>query len=148
MEPTSVQNLLISLRFAGIVSQIFQLKSLIGFVSCGIVTSYRTSVMTSFLCPISLTISAEKLVCSRNVIILKSNFIYFYAKCLTTLSVQRIHSVDDRMINEYGAVCGMRIGRGNRKTLMKPAPVSPQVSYALPWDRTRVTEVRGWKLSA
>jgi hypothetical protein len=37
-------------------------------------------------------------------------FIFCY---LTTLSVSRLCSVDGRMINECGAVGGMRIGRGN-----------------------------------
>jgi hypothetical protein len=32
---------------------------------------------------------------------------------LTTLSVSRLHSVDDRMITENIAVGGMRIGREN-----------------------------------
>jgi hypothetical protein len=35
------------------------------------------------------------------------NFVLF------TLSASRIYSIDDRMINEYGEVGGMRIGRGN-----------------------------------
>jgi hypothetical protein len=34
-----------------------------------------------------------------------------------------LYNVDDRMINEYGAVYGMRIGRGNRNTRIKPVPV-------------------------
>jgi hypothetical protein len=39
------------------------------------------------------------------------------------LSVSKLHSADDSMINEYGAGGGMRIGRGNRCTRRKPAPV-------------------------
>jgi hypothetical protein len=31
--------------------------------------------------------------------------------------------MDDRMINECGSVCGMRIVRGNRNTQRKPTPV-------------------------
>jgi hypothetical protein len=45
-----------------------------------------------------------------------------------------------RMIDEYGAVCGMKIGRGNRSSRRKPAPVAlcpPQISHHLTWDRTR-----------
>jgi hypothetical protein len=42
---------------------------------------------------------------------------------LTTLSVSRLYGDDDRMINEYGAVGGMKIGRGNRITRRKQAPV-------------------------
>jgi hypothetical protein len=45
-----------------------------------------------------------------------------------------------RMIDDdYGAVGGMRIGRGNRSTGGKPAPVSlcpPQIPHDLTWDRT------------
>jgi hypothetical protein len=37
------------------------------------------------------------------------------------------------MINEYGAVDGMRIGRGNRKP--DPEPLfPPQLSHILNWD--------------
>jgi hypothetical protein len=36
-----------------------------------------------------------------------------YVCYITTLSEPRRHSVGDRMDNEYGAVDGMRIGRGN-----------------------------------
>jgi hypothetical protein len=42
---------------------------------------------------------------------------------LTTLSESRLYSVDDTMINECGAVGGMRTGRGNRRILRKSAPV-------------------------
>jgi hypothetical protein len=47
-----------------------------------------------------------------------------------------------RMIDDdnYGAVGGMRIGRGNRSTRRKPAPVPlcpPQIPHHLIWDRTR-----------
>jgi hypothetical protein len=43
-----------------------------------------------------------------------------------------------RMIdNDYGAVGGMRIGRGNRSTRRKPAPVPlrpPQIPHDLTWN--------------
>jgi hypothetical protein len=42
--------------------------------------------------------------------------------------------------DDYGAVGGMRIGRGNRSTRRKPALVSlcpPQIPNDLTWDRTR-----------
>jgi hypothetical protein len=46
-----------------------------------------------------------------------------------------------RMIgDECGAVCAMRIGKGNLITRRKPAPVpfcSPQIPRDLTWDRTR-----------
>jgi hypothetical protein len=41
--------------------------------------------------------------------------------------------------DECGAVGGMRLGRGNRSTRRKPAPVPlrpPQILYDLTWDRT------------
>jgi hypothetical protein len=47
---------------------------------------------------------------------------------LRTLSVLGLYSVDDRMINGYGADGGMRIGRGNRSTRRKPAPVPEEYS--------------------
>jgi hypothetical protein len=43
-----------------------------------------------------------------------------------------------------GAVGGMRIGRGNRNTKRKPAPVpicQPQISHDLTWDRTQAASV-------
>jgi hypothetical protein len=44
----------------------------------------------------------------------------FFKVCyLTTLSVAKLYSVDDRIINECGAVGGMRIGRGNGSTRRK-----------------------------
>jgi hypothetical protein len=36
------------------------------------------------------------------------------------LSVSRLHSADDRKINEYGAVGEMRIGGRNRSTRKNP----------------------------
>jgi hypothetical protein len=46
-----------------------------------------------------------------------------------------------RMIDdECGIVRGMTIGRGNRSTRRKPAPVPlcpPQIPHELTWDRTR-----------
>jgi hypothetical protein len=56
-----------------------------------------------------------------------------------------------RMIDDYyGAVDGMRIGRGNRSTLRKPAPVprcSPQISHGLTWDRTQAAAVLSQRLT-
>jgi hypothetical protein len=43
-----------------------------------------------------------------------------------------------------GPICGMRIGRGNRSTRRKPAPVSscpPQILLVLTWPRTRAAAV-------
>lgn len=54
----------------------------------------------------------------------------------------RRHSVEKRMINEYGTVGGVRIGRVNWNTCRKPAPVPPclhQIPNYLIWDRTRTT---------
>jgi hypothetical protein len=47
----------------------------------------------------------------------------FLVRYLTTLSVSRLHSIADRMINEYGGAGGMRIGMRNESTRRKPAPV-------------------------
>jgi hypothetical protein len=54
-----------------------------------------------------------------------------------------------RMIDgdDYGAVGGMRIGRGNRK----PAPVPlcpPQIPHDLTWDRTQAATVGSQQLTA
>jgi hypothetical protein len=50
-----------------------------------------------------------------------------------------------RMIDdEYGAVGGMRIGKGNRSTWRKPAPVilcQPQIPHDLTWAQTRASAV-------
>jgi hypothetical protein len=58
-----------------------------------------------------------------------------------------------RMIDDdyYGAVGGMRIGRGNRSTRRKPAPVPlcpPQIPHELTWDRTRAATVGSQRLTA
>jgi hypothetical protein len=52
-----------------------------------------------------------------------------------------------RMIDDddYGAVGGMRIGRGNRSTRRKAAPVP---LYDLTWDRTRAAAVGSQRLTA
>jgi hypothetical protein len=49
--------------------------------------------------------------------------------------------IDD---DECGAVSGMRIGKGNRSTRRKPAPVPlspPQIPHELTWNRTRAAAV-------
>jgi hypothetical protein len=33
--------------------------------------------------------------------------------CLTTLSATTVYSIDDKVINECGAIDGMRIGKGD-----------------------------------
>jgi hypothetical protein len=58
-----------------------------------------------------------------------------------------------RMIDDddYGAVDGIRIGKGNRSTRRKPAPVPlcpPQIPHDLTWDRTRAAAVGGQWLTA
>jgi hypothetical protein len=58
-----------------------------------------------------------------------------------------------RMIDDddYGAVGGMRIGRGNRSTRRKPAPVPlcpPQIPHDLIWDWTRAAAVESQRLTA
>jgi hypothetical protein len=53
--------------------------------------------------------------------------------------------------DDYGAVGGMRIGRGNRSTRKKPAPVPlcpPQIPHNLTWDRTRAAAVGSQRLTA
>jgi hypothetical protein len=36
--------------------------------------------------------------------------------------MSRLSVVDDKMINEHGAIGGMKIGKGNQSILRKPAP--------------------------
>jgi hypothetical protein len=53
--------------------------------------------------------------------------------------------------DDYGAVGGMRIGRGNRNTRRKPTPVSlcsPHIPHDLTWDRTRAAAVGSQRLTA
>jgi hypothetical protein len=55
-------------------------------------------------------------------------------------------TIDD----ECGAVGGMRIGRGNRITRRKPAPVPlcpPQIPLGLTWARTRAAAVGSRRLT-
>jgi hypothetical protein len=57
-----------------------------------------------------------------------------------------------RMIDDDdGAVGGMRIGRGNRSTRRKPAPVPlcpPQIPHDLSWDGIRAAAVGSRRLTA
>jgi hypothetical protein len=58
---------------------------------------------------------------------------------------------EPRMINEYGAFGGMRIGRGNRSTLRNLVSVPlcpPQIPHDLTWDRTRAAAVGSRRLTA
>jgi hypothetical protein len=53
--------------------------------------------------------------------------------------------------DDYGALGEMRIGRGNRSTRRKPAPVPlcpPQIPHDLTWDRTQAATVGSWRLTA
>jgi hypothetical protein len=55
------------------------------------------------------------------------------------------------IVDDYGAVGEMRIGRGNRSTRRKPAPVPhcpPQIPHDLTWDRTRTAAVGSQRLTA
>jgi hypothetical protein len=57
-----------------------------------------------------------------------------------------------RMIDDdYGAVSGMRTGKGNRSTRRKLAPVTlcpPQIPHDLTWDRTLAAAVGSQRLTA
>jgi hypothetical protein len=60
------------------------------------------------------------------------------------LSISRVYNSDNRMINEYEAVDGMRIGMGNKCTPRKPTPVLfclPQTPHDLTLERTWATMV-------
>jgi hypothetical protein len=67
-----------------------------------------------------------------------SVFLCFFVCYVTTLSVSRLCSVDDRITDEHAAADGMRINRVNISTRRKPAPVSlcpPQIPPDLTWNR-------------
>jgi hypothetical protein len=58
---------------------------------------------------------------------------------------------DDDDDNDCGAIGGMRIGRGNRSTRRKPAPVPlypPQVPSYFNLARTQAAAVGSWRLTA
>jgi hypothetical protein len=61
------------------------------------------------------------------------------------------NSVNERVINIYGAVGGMKNGRGNRSTRRMQSPLPrfpPKITHDLPWDRTRADAVGGRRLTA
>jgi hypothetical protein len=69
---------------------------------------------------------------------------------LKTLSASRIHSIDDRMTNEYGVVGGMRVGKGNRSARGESVLVplcSPQTPHCLTWYETRIAAVGTGRLT-
>jgi hypothetical protein len=69
----------------------------------------------------------------------------------TAVLLYQPRMIDDDDIDDYGVVGGMRIGRGNRSTRRKPAPVPlcpPQISHDLTWDRTRAAVVGSQRLTA
>jgi hypothetical protein len=72
--------------------------------------------------------------------------IYFIPVNTTLYLASRLCNVDVRMINECGAVGGIRIGRGNQSTCTKPAPVplyKTQISRDLTRDRSRALKAGG-----
>jgi hypothetical protein len=77
----------------------------------------------------------------------ESDLILFFSLLfcyLMTLSVLRLHSISDKMINECGAAGGMRTGRGNWGTRRKPVPeplCPPQIPQDLSWNQTWATTV-------
>jgi hypothetical protein len=49
---------------------------------------------------------------------------------LARLTISKLYNTDGRLINEYGAVGGMKIGKELQNAWRKPAPVSvcqPQI---------------------
>jgi hypothetical protein len=75
----------------------------------------------------------------------RSDWVHLVRRPLTGLLYQ------PRMIDEDGAIGGMKIGRGNRSAQRKPAPVSlwpPQIPHDLTLDRTRATAMRSRRLTA
>jgi hypothetical protein len=55
------------------------------------------------------------------------------------LSLSGLYNIGDRVINEYGALGEMGIGKGNQSTERKPAsvPFCPlQIPHDMTWDQT------------
>jgi hypothetical protein len=70
-----------------------------------------------------------------NAVIICPFFSFFLVCYLTMLSISSLYTIGDRMVNEYGAVGGMRMGRGNQSTHMPLCP--PQIPQDLTWDQTQ-----------
>jgi hypothetical protein len=68
------------------------------------------------------------------------------------VSTKTIYSTCDRTINEYGAADGMIIGRRNRSTRSKPAPVPfcpPEIiPHDLTWDGPRAAVMGSRRLES
>jgi hypothetical protein len=64
--------------------------------------------------------------------------VFFQAGYLTTLSLSILYSVDDRMINESGAVGGMEIGRETEELERRPSQCTFCPPHDLIWEGTRV----------
>jgi hypothetical protein len=76
-----------------------------------------------------------------------SNLNTFFFKFLWVGLLYQPWMIDD----DYGAIGGMRIGRGNRSTRRKPAPVPlcpPQIPHDLTWDRTWAAAMGSQRLTA
>jgi hypothetical protein len=66
----------------------------------------------------------------------------------TVVLLYQPRMIDD---DDYGVVGGMRIGKGNRSTRRKPAPVPlcpPKIPHDLTRDRTRAAAVGSQRLTA
>jgi hypothetical protein len=57
--------------------------------------------------------------------------IVFFLNFLFNDAVLRLYRVDDWMINEYGAVDGTKIGRGNQSTWRKPTHATLSTTYPI-----------------
>jgi hypothetical protein len=63
---------------------------------------------------------------------------------LTTLAISKLCSVGDRFVSKYGAVGGMRIGRGSRITPGNPTPIKLWVPGRMFGPKTW-EETGGWR---
>jgi hypothetical protein len=73
------------------------------------------------------------------------SMVYSLLSHLTTLLLTRLYSINDTMINEYGAVAVMETARSNGSAQRKPSPISfcpSQIPQDLTPDRIWAARMR------
>jgi hypothetical protein len=111
----------------------------------GVLTEIRTEYLQSTALPLDEPGRSHNVM--RNFFLMVGwDWVHLVRRPLTGLLYQP-RMIDD----EFGAVNGMRIGRGNRSTPRKPTPVPlclPQIPHDLTCARTGAAAVGCWQLTA